>query len=482
VLLSVAALLLIVALCLGNGQFDRVGVFLAALGVGVSAFVALRREGVAPPASTSSTPTRRLLVSGIFASLLISLFIRSDIPAGHPVRPWLFGVQTLAVVLFSVFLAGRGALKRAALGGLLGAWVLAAMLILIADPNPAIDCWVVQQHGIAGLLDGRNPYRLSYPNIYDQEHSQLFYSSTWLDGEHVVVYPYPPLSMLFQIPFYLIFKDVRYASLLATFLGALLLLIVSQSRGQEERSYAVLLILFEPMTVFVIKQGWTEPLVFLFWAATVVVSRPLLDDMGSRPHRAIAWSAIALGLLAASKQYAPLFLVPPLIAGVPAFRRWRVLAIAAGVATAAIAPFFFWDPKEFVHDVVLAQFQQPLRLDALSLLAVWGRIVGKQQVPLMAVAGSFVAAAAIMVMARTLTGRLDKVTATSAAAWLSFVFLNKQAFCNYYWLGVSLLCVACFQIAELLGPHPFSEAEDGRRVPLNPANGLAEASAGRRTT
>src|SRR5215831_16326552 len=58
VLLSVAALLLIVALCLGNGQFDRVGVFLAALGVGVSAFVALRREGVAPPASTSSTPTR----------------------------------------------------------------------------------------------------------------------------------------------------------------------------------------------------------------------------------------------------------------------------------------------------------------------------------------------------------------------------------------------------------------------------------------
>jgi len=480
VLLSVAALLLIVALCLGNGQFDRVGVVLAALGVGVSAFAALRRERAARP-TTSTTLTSRLLVAGIVVSLLVSLFMRSDIPAGHPLRPWLFGVQALALILFSVFLASRGALRRAALAGLFGAWVLAATLTLIADPNPAIDSWVTQQDGIAGLLDFRNPYRLSYPNIYDQEHSQLFYSSAWLDGEHVVVYPYPPLSMLFQIPFYLIFKDVRYASLLATLLGALLLLFGSPSRGQE-RCYAVLLILFEPMTVFVIKQGWTEPLVFLFWAATVVVSRPLLDDMGSRPHRAIAWSAIALGLLAASKQYAPLFLVPPLIAGVPAFRRWRVLAIAAGVATAAIAPFFFWDPKEFVHDVVLAQFQQPLRLDALSLLAVWGRIVGKQQVPLMAVAGSFVAAAAIMVMARTLTGRLDKVTATSAAAWLSFVFLNKQAFCNYYWLGVSLLCVACFQIAELLRPHPFSEAEDGRRVPLNPANGLAEASAGRRTT
>jgi hypothetical protein len=30
----------------------------------------------------------------------------------------------------------------------------------------------------------------------------------------------------------------------------------------------------------------------------------------------------------------------------------------------------------------------------------------------------------------------------SAAVWLVLVAFNKQAFCNYYWLAVGLLCGA----------------------------------------
>ena len=37
---------------------------------------------------------------------------------------------------------------------------------------------------------------------------------------------------------------------------------------------------------------------------------------------------------------------------------------------------------------------------------------------------------------------LDQGVLTGAAAWLTLVLFNKQAFCNYYWLAVGLLCAA----------------------------------------
>jgi hypothetical protein len=51
-----------------------------------------------------------------------------------------------------------------------------------------------------------------------------------------------------------------------------------------------------------------------------------------------------------------------------------------------------------------------------------------------------------------------KVTAgramlAAAATWIVFVAFNKQAFANYYWLGVGLLCAS---VALLLAPEPRS--------------------------
>jgi hypothetical protein len=92
------------------------------------------------------------------------------------------------------------------------------------------------------------------------------------------------------------------------------------------------------------------------------------------------------------------------------------------------------------------QLMQPLRLDSLSLLALWARAFGPPA------AGALPAfAAAALVLFASLWRRpfaAVRAPAVAAAAWLVFVLLNKQAFCNYDWLGLGLSSVAVAALSK----------------------------------
>ena len=300
----------------------------------------------------------------------------------------------------------------------LGTWVLRAA------PNPGVDVVTFQRDATRALIEGENPYAITFPNLY--AHPDRFYGPGVVEeGRLTFGYPYPPLSLLMAAPGSL-FGDFRYAQLAAmTLAGAL----IAFARPGRLATGAAALLLFTPRGFFVLEAGWTEPFAVLLLAASVFVT--------CRRPSAVA---LPLGLLVAVKQYLvlALLLTPLLPTGIRQGRSalvWKALAVAAAVTL----PLALWDLTAFIRSVVLLQFRQPFRDDALSYLAAIYHATGWQLPAWIAFA---LAAATIALCLR----RCPRTPAGFAAALglVCFVFFafNKQAFCNYYHFVIGALCCA----------------------------------------
>jgi uncharacterized membrane protein len=187
--------------------------------------------------------------------------------------------------------------------------------------------------------------------------------------------------------------------------------------------------------MFVLEQGWTEPVVVCLLAATVFFA--------CRHPRVLPWT---LGLLLAVKQYAPLiFPLAMLQLGGPGLKsRLRMGLIAVGVAAVITVPFFLWDPSGFLRAVLIWQTKQPFRADALSYVAATvenGQPVLPLWLNLAVVPLAWVVAA--WRAPRTPAG----LGMASALLFLLFVAFAKQAFCNYYFLVLGCLCCALAVLA-----------------------------------
>jgi hypothetical protein len=292
-----------------------------------------------------------------------------------------------------------------------------------ASPHPRIDVIVVHRAAFEALLSGRNPYAITFENIYGPDSG--FYSPDALAGDRVMFgYPYPPLSLLFTLPWHLVLGDYRYAHAFASTAAAGL---IGYIRPGVLPKLAAALLITHPRGFFVLEQGWTEPVAVLCLAASVFVM--------ARRGATAGWLS---GALVVTKQYLALAIVP--LARFSLGRRstaWH-LASAGAVAAALTIPFLVWNPRAFVDHVFLLQTREPFRIDSLSYLSLaarhgWG-------------AGSFLWAAAAGVIALALAIRATPNTASGFAATLalstfaSFAFGSK-AFCNYYYfVGAALTC------------------------------------------
>ena len=300
---------------------------------------------------------------------------------------------------------------------------LVALTVLTSDP--VIDVHVFLSHGAEALLQGQNPYSVTYPNIYGPEETSLYYGPGVVErGQVTYGAPYPPFSLLWAVPGYVL-GDVRLASLAATMVLAALM----YGRGRESRGVALSILLVTlPTTGHVIGGSWTESsIAALLGGAVWAVTR-----------RRFMVAAVLLGLLFASKQYMVVAL-PCLWLLRPYATKARV-AVFTGVAAASVVPFLLWNPGDFWRAIVEFQLIQPFRPDSLSLL-VWlvnhGWTSGRSASGVLPLAVG--AAIAVAVAWRAKPG----ATSFAAALGLSLlgtVLLSKQAFVNYYYLvGVAWL-------------------------------------------
>ena len=360
--------------------------------------------------------------SGIVHHLLfspgISLF---------PAKPVLFrgGAVVAGVLLVLYFWQGsKQQLRKWLFYALLSCFAFMGAVVLFAAPNPMIDTWVSQQGAAKALAGGFNPYQLSFPNLYGND--TVFYGPGYLVNGRVMVFPYMPLTTLLELPAYIAFGEIRWL-LLACMLAAGWGL---GRLGGRVGECAALALLFQPGSFLVLELAWTEPIVL----AAVVLVLVVLARGSLTGGAALAMAGAAFGLLAASKQYSPLFIIP-LAAVVSREKRFPVAVVAILVLTAITLPFVLWHPPEFWRDVVTGQFLQPFRMDSISWLAACAWWTGYK--PSSAVGFAL----AGLVLLSSLRGAMPlwRAAAIAAASFLVLVLFSKQAMFNYFWLSTGLL-------------------------------------------
>lgn len=341
-------------------------------------------------------------------------------------------------------LSDRPVLALASRSALLASVALLS-LCWLTEPV-VIDVLVFQETGAQRALSGANPYTLGYPNPYTADQSEAYYGSGLAtETELKFGFPYPPLALVPSV-IGTVLGDVRLAHLAAAVGTGWLLM---RGRPAWHRRIGGVLFLTTPVLPFVIQQGWTEPFIGLLLVLAVQLV----------PTSRLA-GLVVLGLLAASKQYAPLLLAPLLLL-LPRWtggrRRPQALAVIVAVAAIVTAPMALWDIGSFAYSVLILQFHQPFRPDALSFLSWaanrWEVGVESLSTPLMAL--SMVLTVGWLA---TREGRSRTAAAAGCAVlMLAFLAFAKQSFPNYYFVALTAACLAVSECTDKTAvAHPDS--------------------------
>ncbi len=297
-----------------------------------------------------------------------------------------------------------------------------AILLLKSIPGETIDTFTFQRDTCKSLLQGVDPFGGTHVNLYDSYHTTLFYGSGMVvNGQVQVGFQYPPLTLLWVLPGYLL-GDVRYSYILAVVLSAFFSLAICPN---TRNLWIVSVLLLSPLTFWVENRCWTEPLVLMALCVTVYAA-----------VKQRWWLPIILGLFLATKQYN--FLALPFFG---CFIRpfqwkgyWKLVGWSTAVAAATVLPFACWNFRALWHDLVLFHLAQPFRQDAISFAVLF---------PIMLKIGPVFLVVFIAWAARTVTRNAAMFAAEYGVSLLLFVATNKQAFANYYFLvGQALLLAA----------------------------------------
>ncbi|CAN5666341.1 hypothetical protein BH09PLA1_BH09PLA1_28990 [soil metagenome] len=413
--LSIAALALGVALQVNDGLFSPVAV--ALLGVALISTIAAIWCG-----SDRSTLTVPILFVCVFVQLGLLL---TDFPGSHHEqhtwRDYRLFLALIVGCIAVVVLAIRW--PRVAFVALLSIYVFAGVWLLRETPSPYMDVFIFQRDACAAVMTGTNPYTITYPDLYGGEGSFVYGAGLVRDGRVLFAFPYMPLTLWWNLLGHATAGDYRFAQLLAAAISAILIAATTWSRASV---LAASILLFTPRGFFVVDQGWTEPLMVMLLAATVLCA--------IRYPRILPY---ALGLLLASKQY--MIMLIPLAPLLFHWRDWRFSLKAIATACIVTAPLALWNISAFWDNAVVLQFRQPFRSDALSFAAALSRAgFPRFQTGVAVVAALAVAVASAAGMKRSARA----FSLAVAVTFMSFFALNKQAFANYYFFVIGALCCA----------------------------------------
>jgi uncharacterized membrane protein len=442
-IMAAGAILLGFTLQLSDGFYDERALFLLLLAILCCAIVTLRLVparwltwgGHDDP--ITQTLVTRLLLAGIASNLILlavnrpGMYLAEPHPYQHPTL--LAGLAIVAILVA----CGAGGVQAFRLPRLwfpltLATFTLLGVWMIAASPDPHVDVITVYQFAAKALRHGKDPYTMTFPNIYSS--NDLYPPGTVVGGRVLLGFPYPPLSLLLGLPG-LLLGDVRYADV-ATLIGAAAL--IGFSRPGLVAPLAATLLLSTPRSLFVIEQAWTEPLTLVCFAATMYAALHTQRRRWPLP--------IMLGLLVASKQYMIVALPLAWLLTRPE-QRWRdwawLVVIAIVTATIVTLPFVIWNVDGFVRSVIQLQLQERFRLDSLSLLSWFHYKHVFTLTPDRILAASAIALLGSLLLALWRASRTPAGFAAAIALTLLCVFVSsKKAFCNYYFCALGVMCAA----------------------------------------
>lgn len=300
--------------------------------------------------------------------------------------------------------------------------ILLRLFMIWSSPQPIIDIFIYLKYGALYFLSGVNPYTLVYSPLYQ--------------GLPFDYYAYPAGTLLSTLPFVWLFKDPRYTFVFAEILTSLICLRINSSK--IDKYIYSLILLFNPISLFMIEQSYMEPLAVLL--LTVSLWLFLKNKLVS--------SFAALGFAISTKQYL-VFLIPLffklLKKGSLVFRLLLTLITIVVIALLNL-PFFLWNQSEFLRDVVYLQFTYPPRYEGLSIFSLF-HIFGINYIPILsavAILSTFI----FVYVQRKIT--ISRFLYLSSFLFFSFFIFNKWAFINYYYLVSQLLTIGIiFEMNEI---------------------------------
>lgn len=315
------------------------------------------------------------------------------------------------------------------------AWVILTVLLsfriltLIGSPNPLIDVFTSNTDAVGQLLQLKNPYTFQYTDIYNGRY----------DYRPGLVYW--PGIFLWQLPSFILFKDVRALFIFAEIMMLLAFLRLMKNLDVEKSLIWLICLLwsFFPVQNFVLEQSWIDPGLMALTAWFFVF---MMEEK-------YYLSAVILGLMVSTKQYAvitAIIFIPHLLDKLKFKKFISFVFFSIISALALVLPFFLNNPQKFIEMTITVPSLQAFRSDSFSFIAVlWNNFndinfsILTWLMPLLFLILSF-----IFVLFKK---NLKNCALGLFYCYLGIFLFGKQAFCNYYFFLMIFLFI--FLIFEL---------------------------------
>jgi hypothetical protein len=357
-------------------------------------------------------PTQLILFH--FMLVIVAVLAGIGIAAPSPLRAHVYAARWTS-----------GLVQRGWFPAILLLHFLMGRLVIGFVPTPHIDVWSIEMDSVRALLQGINPYSITFPDPYGGG-SSFFPPGVSVNGRLLFGFVYPPLCLLLCIPGYILGGDTRWSSLVMMELAALL---IAYARPGKISKLAALAFLFMPRTFLVMDRAWTDSFVVFFTAAVcfAALRKPRI-------------SFLFIGGYVCLKQH--MFIgIPALFMLIPRPIPWRgtfILTLKSGAVAAAITlPFVLWGPKDFARSVL--DIREVFRTDSLSLIAHLHNTG-------MATLSKWTGIAAIIPVIVLGWWRVPRTPGGFAllagATHFTLYIFSTHAFCNEYYNVVGALCCA----------------------------------------
>lgn len=343
-------------------------------------------------------------------------------------------------VVAGLLLPGSGASRRLALLAALAGAVGAGALVVVGDPAPRIDVWVILQQSADAMAAGKS-----------------MYAQTWVGSPGITdAFAYLPWTAVLTAPGRWLAGDVRWALLVLVLVSAVC--VGAVGRWRRPAVAAAALLLLAPGSGTLVEQAWTEPTVLVGlagWALLVRTGRAW-------------WAVVPLAVALASKQHVVALL--PLLAVWPRFG-WRRTAVATGGAGVLVAPWIVAGFDDFRHDTVTTMLDlAPLRFADTLYTFVLNEVGVQLPIAVVGVVVLAVLGAAVVTLRRRAVGLAGLLSWCAAVLFVANL-VNKQAFYNQFWLVGALLLLAVAASSGAVSPAvPPGRAERRSRPAGRPVD------------